>query len=210
MVIISHRGYWKVETERNSHFAFERSFSSGFGIETDIRDFNGILVISHDIPNERSMSVKALFEFYNNFRTQLVIAINIKSDGLQSKLKELLHQYKIDNYFVFDMSATDGLSYLKHGFKFFTRQSEYENKPSFYDDAQGVWLDEFHRHWINEKIIKKHLKNGKKICIVSPELHGRSYLEEWNDYKKIIAKSGIADIMICTDYPAEAKEFFNG
>ena len=52
--VISHRGYWKTPEERNAPVAFERSFSLGFGTETDVRDCvrDGVseLVISHDIP----------------------------------------------------------------------------------------------------------------------------------------------------------------
>lgn len=54
------------------------------------------------------------------------------------KLKELLEEYNITNYFVFD-----GLGYLKQNMKAFTRESEYEKVPSFYDEACGIWLDEF-------------------------------------------------------------------
>jgi hypothetical protein len=38
MEILSHRGYWKIESKKNKLYAFERSFSYGFGVETDIRD----------------------------------------------------------------------------------------------------------------------------------------------------------------------------
>ncbi len=50
MIILSHRGYWKSEEERNQEVAFHRSFDLGYGTETDIRDIQGKLVISHDMP----------------------------------------------------------------------------------------------------------------------------------------------------------------
>ena len=50
MIILSHRGYWKSEKERNQEVAFHRSFDLGYGTETDIRDIQGKLVISHDMP----------------------------------------------------------------------------------------------------------------------------------------------------------------
>ena len=50
MIILSHRGYWKLEEERNRAAAFQRSFDLGYGTETDIRDIQGKLVISHDMP----------------------------------------------------------------------------------------------------------------------------------------------------------------
>ncbi|MCT7581812.1 PI-PLC domain-containing protein [Aliarcobacter butzleri] len=208
MIILSHRGYWKETQEKNLPIAFERSFSLGFGTETDIRDYKGELVISHDIADENCISVKEMFEVYNKYDNTLSLALNIKADGLQLKLKKLLEEYKIENYFVFDMSIPDGLGYLKQNIKAFTRESEYEKVPSFYDEACGTWLDEFQEHWITKEVIEKHIKNNKKICIVSPDLHKREYKNEWQHYKEIEKELGIDNLMICTDYPEIAREFF--
>lgn len=208
MIVLSHRGYWKVVNEKNQLVAFERSFNLGFGTETDIRDYKGELIISHDIADNNCVSAKELFSIYNKYDKSLPLALNVKADGLQIKLKELLEQYNIINYFVFDMSVPDGLVYLKQNIKTFTRESEYEKIPSFYDDAYGVWLDEFQRHWINKEVIAEHSKNNKQICIVSPDLHKRDYKNEWQHYKEIEKELGINNLMICTDFPEEAKEFF--
>jgi hypothetical protein len=209
MIILSHRGYWKEVSEENLQTAFKRSFSSGFGTETDIRDYKGELVISHDISDENCISVKEMFGIYNKYDNTLPLALNIKADGLQLKLKDLISKYNITNYFVFDMSVPDGLQYLKQNIKAFTRESEYERMPSFYDDACGIWLDEFQGHWIDKEVIDKHLKNNKQICIVSPDLHKRDHKKEWQNYKEIEKELNVNNLMICTDYPEEAKEFFN-
>lgn len=208
MKILSHRGYWKDINEKNQIISFERSFFLGFGTETDIRDYKGELVISHDIADENCISVKKMFEIYNKYDNALPLALNVKADGLQTKLKKLLEEYKITNYFVFDMSVPDGLGYLKQNIKAFTRESEYEKVPSFYNEACGIWLDEFKGHWITKETIEKHIKNNKKICIVSPDLHKREYIKEWQDYKNIEKELCIDNLMICTDYPEIAKEFF--
>ncbi len=125
MIVLSHRGYWKDTFEKNKIISFERSFSLGFGTETDIRDYKGKLVVSHDIADEFCISVKNFFEIYNKYDNKIPLALNIKSDGLQTKLKQLLEEYKITNYFVFDMSIPDGLGYLRENIKSFTRESEY-------------------------------------------------------------------------------------
>jgi len=207
MKILSHRGYWKTAAEKNTPAAFERSFSLGFGTETDIRDYGGELVISHDIADAACISVAAFFEIYNRYDTTLPLALNIKSDGLQAKLKALIDRYGITNYFVFDMSVPDGLQYLKHGLNAFTRQSEYETAPSFYGEAAGIWLDEFTHHWIDGATLDGHLARGKAVCIVSPDLHKRPYREVWEDYKRMAPEG--SGMMLCTDYPEEARECFN-
>ena len=48
MKILSHRGYWKEEKEKNTIDAVRKAFDHGFGIESDIRDLDGKLVISHN------------------------------------------------------------------------------------------------------------------------------------------------------------------
>ena len=67
MQIISHRGYWEKAAEKNSTVAFQRSFQLGFGAETDVRDFNGELVISHDIASAGNLSLQAFFELFNRY-----------------------------------------------------------------------------------------------------------------------------------------------
>lgn len=210
MKILSHRGYWKLENEKNTKVAFQRSFNLGFGTETDIRDFNGELVISHDPPESKFqyLSVSDFFEMYKSIGDGLQLALNIKSDGLHEKLIKLINYYNISNYFVFDMSIPDTLGYLKYNSKIFTRQSEYEINPAFYSQADGVWMDEFNQNWIEEKVIKNHVSNGKKVCIVSPELHKRGFTIEWNKYKDIFLSDVQNKISICTDFPEEAKNFF--
>lgn len=208
MVVLSHRGYWKSDIEKNQISAFKRSFALGFGTETDIRDYAGKLVISHDMPNAGCLELADFFTLYKSFGSELPLALNIKADGLQSELGVLLRRFEINNYFVFDMSVPDALSYLKHGLSVFTRQSEYEQIPSFYMQAAGVWLDEFHRHWIDQAVIARHIEARKRVCIVSPDLHRRDYLQEWAHYREIERELEVSDLMICTDHPEEARSFF--
>lgn len=50
------------KNEQNKLVAFKRAINFGFGIETDIRDFNGKLVISHDLPNINSIKLLELLK----------------------------------------------------------------------------------------------------------------------------------------------------
>ena len=207
-MIISHRGYWLKEEEKNTIKSFERSFSLGFGTETDVRDFNGELVISHDIPNELVLSLETFFQLFNSYDNSLPLALNIKSDGLQEPLLNLIKEYNIENYFVFDMSIPDTLGYLKKNINIFTRQSEYEKNPAFYEESKGVWLDEFNFNWITKEKIQNHLSNNKSVCIVSSELHKRSSINQWEIFKEGFDIIHNNKVNICTDKPEEAKNFF--
>ena len=77
MIVLSHRGYWTNEQEKNKTVAFIRSFELAFGTETDIRDYKGELIISHNIADDNCISVRNFFEVYNQYDTSLPLALNI-------------------------------------------------------------------------------------------------------------------------------------
>lgn len=209
MEILSHRGYWKSVPEKNSAIAFKRSFSLGFGTETDFRDYRGEIVVSHDIADERCLSAREFFDIYLSYDNFLPLALNIKADGLQEKLQKLLDEYSIENYFFFDMSIPDMISYRKSKLKYFSRLSEYEPQAALYEEASGVWIDCFIDDWVEEGEIGRHLDAGKRVCLVSPDLHKREYLPFWTTVSQM-KLVGSDRLLLCTDYPEEAREFFHG
>lgn len=208
MQIISHRGFWKNKIGQNSISAFSEAIVNGFGIELDVRDLNQDMVIAHDLPHSKNINL--LFEKVLELKNihKIALAINIKADGLQDRIITLLKQYQISNYFLFDMAVPDAISYYRKGLRnIYSRQSEYELEPSFYGLCSGVWLDEFEEEWITQDVIKHHLKNQKKLCIVSPELHKKqNHLSRWQFYKSLNLGNNLS---ICTDYPDQANSFFN-
>jgi len=207
MEIISHRGYWKEAKEKNSKIAFERSFSLGFGTETDFRDYNGELVVAHDIATAQSVKVTRFFELYNKYSHKPTLALNIKADGLQLALKELLIKAKISDYFVFDTSIPDTMGYIKQGINFYSRQSEYEPQPAFYVECKGIWLDAFLSIWYSNDLISDHLNNNKKVAIVSSELHQRNHEPLWRQLKNgDLHRQN--NLILCTDIPEQAVNFF--
>jgi glycerophosphoryl diester phosphodiesterase len=209
MQILSHRGYWRKNEEKNRPVAFQRSFGMGFGTELDVRDYCGKLVVSHDIADSKAIGLKDVLGTYSKYDNNLYLAINIKADGLQNSLFSLIRKYKIVNYFVFDMSVPDMLEYLKLGVKVFARESELEKSPLFYEKVYGVWMDELKASWISARKIKRHIDNGKKVCVVSPELHQRNHMTKWKQYRKDFQHLDKSKLMLCTDFPEEARRYFN-
>lgn len=208
MKMIAHRGYWLNAAEKNTPAAFERALSHGFGIETDFRDLNGKLVISHDVPVDGAMTID---EFIALFRAQPVdapMALNIKSDGLYVLVEDFITRCQMPDYFVFDMSVPDTRGYLAKQIRVFTRLSEYETAPSFFDQSAGVWLDAFESEWYDLSVIQNLLHKGKHVAIVSPELHRRPHLALWEMLRthKLHQNSLVS---LCTDFPLDAKDYFN-
>jgi len=208
VVIISHRGFWKNEKEKNALIAFQHSLENGYGIETDLRDYGGEIVISHDIADENSMLFSDFMLLIMNY-PPVLLALNIKSDGLQQKVSADLRGYK--NYFVFDMSIPDALGYQKQGITNYTRFSDIEPLPALTIDADGVWLDNFGNNTLNVGTINEYVEQGKKIALVSPELHKFEYAGYWQEIKSYINMNPkhAEMISICTDFPEEAQGFFN-
>lgn len=201
MEIIAHRGFWKVESEKNTRIAFERAFENGFGIETDLRDIKGEIIISHNMPKGGEISFEEVLQLLDG--RNLTLALNIKADGQADEIKRLLEKYNHTNYFTFDMSIPEMVYQHKLGLKVFTGLSDIITHPIMFKEAEGVWLDCFKSDWFGEDEIVNLINQNKKVCIVSPDLHKRDYRQIWGRYKEI------KNIMLCTDYPQEAKEFFH-
>ena len=208
MLLLSHRGLWLRPEEKNTLAALRRSLEEGFGLETDIRDHDGRLVISHDPPSGDCLDLNLFLECYRSMGSDVTLALNIKSDGLRYLLDKALRNYGINRYFVFDLSIPQARHYLASPMPVFTRHSEDEPHPAHYDRAAGVWMDCFDSDWINESDVDKHLRNSKQVCIVSPELHRRSHDNFWRQMKqwRCLASD---ELMLCTDHPRQAREFFN-
>lgn len=201
MEILAHRGYWKNTEEKNTLMAFKRAFENGFGIETDVRDYQGELVVSHNVADEKCPLFEKVLQIYNESNCQAFLAINIKADGVQELLMKLLNEYGVKNYFVFDMSVPEQVVYRTKKMNYFTRLSEYETEPVLLQDAMGLWMDEWESSWINADVVKKYLDMGKYVSIISPEIHGRDSSFLWAELEKIDSKK----LFLCTDLPHKAK-----
>lgn len=206
MIILSHRGYWLKREERNQNAAFVRSFQLGFGTETDLRDANGKIVISHDMPNGTEPSLNDFLDLHQKyFSGSLPLALNIKADGLAKILKKSLSERSGLDAFVFDMAVPDMRSYFDEEIPVFTRLSEVETLPVWFEHAAGVWLDSFGPTWFDAHDIERILLAGKRVCVVSSELHQRDHTELW---KILLNFSSETNLMICTDVPEQAREYF--
>ena len=210
MEFLAHRGLWDEKSERNSFEALCQGLDQGYGLETDIRDLNGQLVISHDMPLiDTSIPLKQLLRYYSDGGYNSTLALNIKSDGLQGPLKEQLAAHDIDNYFVFDMSVPDTLIYVNFNLSTYIRHSELESHPELTTRTDGIWLDELTLEWINAQTIIDLAKLTQKLCIVSSELHGRDYARQWSCIQEACELGcPSSKLQLCTDVPAEAKWFF--
>jgi len=203
MIVISHRGHWLNRGEQNQESAFRRSFDRGFGIETDVRDAAGTLVISHDMPRGGEMTLDAFLALPG--AADATLAINVKADGLAGSLREMAQKHRLRDWFVFDMSVPDMRPHFEAGNPVFTRMSEVEQSPVWLEASAGVWLDGFHTEWYDAALLGRILDQNKRVCVVSPELHARAFEPVWRALFPLRMSDGL---MLCTDVPDQARRFF--
>ena len=211
--IISHRGFWEKGNEQNTMIAFSRSVINNYGIETDLRERNGEIIISHDIQvGENILYFSEFLLLYKNSKKNLPLFLNIKSDGMIKIIKNNLNSYDISNYYLFDMSIPETKKYAEDScMNFITRISDIEKYPLFINESKGFWIDSFYGNYPDFGYLDTLLNPKYIFCFVSPELHNRSEIEFWIMLKKWIRKRKICSdkVLLCTDKPKEAFLFFN-
>lgn len=166
-----------------------------YGVEIDLRDYNGELILQHD-----PFKSGDLFEDYLKHYNHGTLILNIKSERIEYQVLELLRLHQITDYFFLDSSfpminllASQGEN------KIALRFSEFEGLDTLINMAgrvKWVWVDCFNLLPITyDNYIK--LKNlGYNLCLVSPEL--QSQPEKVELYKHILKEANICFDAICT------------
>ena len=206
--VLAHRGLWNESRAQNSIDAISAALDLGFGIEIDVRERSGELVLSHDFPNDGSAVLEPKHPVWDKLTAQTPVAFNIKTDGLGPELKNCLNELPGHNGFTFDMSIPEAVVYISLNIPFAQRVSEYEPVSVFAALPQSagdrVWLDSFHTDWwLDIKGFSGSLK-GNQVFVVSPELHGRDPQRVWDWCYQEFQQD--VDIYICTDYPEKVLE----
>ena len=203
--IIAHRGLWGSNVSPNSVEAFAEACRLGFGVEIDVRDRLGDIVVSHDMSEQDSLKFEDFLDCYCN---NVKLALNIKADGLVQPLFDLIGSREIKNYFAFDMSIPEMAKYSKARFNYYSHVSDICRTPPAIDAASGLWIDCFNRLWYSKDTIVSLSKNFRSICIVSEELHGRDYAGQWRLLRDVLNQEKGINICLCTDHPVIARDFF--
>ena len=209
--IVAHRGAWLKELlVPNSQEALLAALDAGFSIETDLRDHNGTVVVSHDPTTDGSVLTLRHFLAQTSTVTlsrDLIFALNIKSDGLNSIMKDELRTLEGIPHFFFDMSTPELVKYTKAGLSVGLRRSEFETlapQLSICSGPSAVWVDGFDSDWWKTSELLE-LGSGKRVVVlVSPELHGRDPAQVWKTFADEFHNN--PNLYICTDYPWDVLE----
>ena len=164
-------------------------------IEFDVRDSGGRLLVTHD-PFTNGVDFE---DFAPKLRKRFCI-VNIKSEGIEWKVLEILRKNDVHNFFLLDCSVPMMFKLMQRGERrFAVRYSEYESITSvlpWSGLAQWVWVDCFHTYFLTEFIMNQLRQAGFKVCIVSPELQGRP--NDIPKYSEHLHKHNVRVDAICT------------
>lgn len=173
--------------------------SEDYGVEVDIRAQDGNLICAHD-PSDKGELLKNFLSSYNH----AFFIANIKDEGIEQDVIRIFEDYKIENYFLLDVSFPFIIKLSKLGIKKIAlRVSDLELfNPNILDccSIEWIWLDAFDRFPVEElkKIEEYSQSKNIKICLVSPELHmSRSNLKSERIHDQIRTANYSFDA-ICT------------
>lgn len=186
MEFISHRVN-KVEDLKNLPYEY--------GVELDLRDEAGEIIISHDpfVQGER-------FEDYLKAYHHGTMILNVKSERIELKILEMIKNADVKSYFFLDSSfPMIYLLSMQGESNVALRFSEFEGMDTIRNMAgkvQWVWVDCFSRFPLTHDMYQEMKALGYKLCMVSPELQGRD--EDIEHYKAVCRAEAIEFDAICT------------
>lgn len=171
-----------------------------YGVEVDIRSDNAQLIIHHDplTPGEN-------FETWLKHYRHGTLILNVKEEGLEARLIELMKQYQISDYFFLDQSFPFLIKWSKLGERrCAVRVSEFESIEtalSLAGKIDWVWVDCFTHFPLTGSDAKRLQDRGFKLCLVSPELQGRLAETEIAQLASLLRERSIQAEAICTKNP---------
>jgi hypothetical protein len=172
-----------------------------YGVEVDIRSYGSKLVIHHD-PLIEGESFDAWIAAYKHG----TLILNVKEEGLEARLLDLMKAHGIEDYFFLDQSFPFLIKWAKAGERrCAVRVSEFESVEtalSLSGKIDWVWVDCFTHFSLSSEDAARLKNAGFKLCLVSPELQGRDAEVEIPQLAALLKEREIMADAICTKQPA--------
>ena len=173
----------------------ENTLPEEVGIEFDVRDSNGKIIVTHDPFTDGEE-----FEIFLSKISKRFLIVNVKSEGIEQNILAILKKYAFEDFFLLDCSFPAVVKLISQGEdRIALRFSEFESIETIYsiaDKIKWVWVDCFKNFPITKDIETKIHSLGLKICIVSPELQGRP--EDIDNYNLFIKENNIIIDAVCS------------
>ncbi len=171
-----------------------------YGVEVDIRSVGDQLIIHHD-PFTAGESFDEWIAAYRHG----TLILNVKEEGLEARLIELMNAHRIVDFFFLDQSFPLIVKCANTGERrCAARISEFESVATALALAgkiDWIWVDCF-THFALSGEDAAHLQGaGFRLCLVSPELQGRDAALEIPRLVELLAERMIRADAVCTKRP---------
>ena len=177
-----------------------RETPTNLGVEVDIRSWGNDLVVHHD-PFMSGVSFEAWLDVYRHG----TLILNVKEEGLEDRVLELMHRRGIDDFFFLDQSFPFLIRTARQGeSRCAVRVSEFEALETTLSLAglvDWVWVDCFTRFPLSSEQANRLQAAGFRLCLVSPELQGRTAANEIVELRALLTKLEISADAVCTKQP---------
>jgi hypothetical protein len=170
------------------------------GVEVDIRSCGDRLLIHHD-PFVAGEDFETWMAAYRH-RT---LILNVKEEGLEDRLLETMRRYNHSDFFFLDQSFPFLIRTANRGERrCAVRVSEFEAVATAFSLAgriDWIWVDCFTRFPLKEGEARALKECGFKLCLVSPELQGRTAPDEVASLRRLLERDDVTPDAVCTKRP---------
>jgi len=171
-----------------------------YGVEVDIRSDADRLITHHD----PFVTGESFHEWINAYKHGTLI-LNVKEEGLESRLIGLMQSKGITDYFFLDQSFPFLVKWSKAGeHRCAVRVSEFESIETaltLTGKVDWVWVDCFTKFPLSVENALRLMNAGFKLCLVSPELQGRDAEIEIPALVSLLRERNIESDAVCTKRP---------
>ena len=171
-----------------------------YGVEVDIRSDGDRLITHHD----PFVTGESFHEWINAYQHGTLI-LNVKEEGLESRLIGLMQSKGITDYFFLDQSFPFLVKWSKAGeHRCAIRVSEFESIETaltLSGNVDWVWVDCFTKFPLSDDDAVRLRNAGFKLCLVSPELQGRNAEIEIPALVSLLRARNIESDAVCTKRP---------
>lgn len=171
-----------------------------YGVEVDIRSRGSQLIMHHD-----AFADGEDFECWvQQYRHDMLI-LNVKEEGLEARLIQLMQDCGIADFFFLDQSFPFLVRWANQGERrCAVRVSEFESietATTLAGKIDWVWVDCFTRFPLDAASYQRLKAAEFKLCLVSPELQGRDAESGIAQMRSLLAALEMQMDAVCTKRP---------
>jgi hypothetical protein len=185
---------------RRNTMALLQETPTEYGVEVDIRSWGDRLIVTHD-PYTDGEDFKEWIAGYQHGS----LILNVKEEGLEERLLEILAMAGLQHFFFLDQSFPFLMRTARAGEeRCAVRVSEYESVETAIALAgmvRWIWLDCFTPSPFPVDQYLRLVDSGFSICAVSPELQGRSAELEIPRLRAHFEENALPLTAVCTKAP---------